>query len=278
MSSKANGKAYEKANKKNLKLQDRDTNSIFLSHNSALTRTSLSDDYSLIAAEVARHFNPVIESTIRNKILIFQDYSLLLSQKRKEFSKTCQSLANLHINLALLYPAKLKIFLPSGARVFSDPREAHTFVSHMEKKNNGNLALVTPSNSKCGSPPKDQRWKRYDTPRQSRFSKDSKSSQVQTKSRSRSPLPPRTGSLPHSNSLIAASARSSLLLRAGAILTASVVLLALRLNIGAISRWVTCGLLRAAHSASAFSRLCFCVLPICGNTTQIHFRALFRGA
>ncbi|OCT65707.1 hypothetical protein XELAEV_18041946mg [Xenopus laevis] len=184
MSSKANGKTYEKANKKNVKLQDRDTNSIFLSHNSAPTRTSLSDDYSLIAAEVARLINPVIESTIS-----------------KEFSKTCQSLANLHINFVLMYPAKHKIFLPSGARVFSDPREAHTFVSHMEKKNSRNLALVTPSNSKCGSPPKDQRWKRYDTPRQSRFSKDSKPSQVQTKSRSRSrsPLPPRTGSLPHSS-------------------------------------------------------------------------------
>ncbi|OCT56176.1 hypothetical protein XELAEV_18000711mg [Xenopus laevis] len=272
-------KTYEKANKKNVKLQDRDTNSIFLSHNSAPTRTSLSD-YSLIAAEaidklqikitsiseklsthdkrfgeiedvVSQLQDDMIDSSSRLDSLEKQNQELKLKvddlenrsrrnnlrfinitesfqndslsmliskaipiklglpqdcqcfkierlhrigppkalqpmRPRAEFSKTCQSLANLHINFALMYPAKLKIFLPSGARVFGDPREAHTFVSHMEKKNSGNLALIK---------------ERYDTPRQSRFSKDSKPSQVQTKSRSRSrsPLPPRTGSLPHSS-------------------------------------------------------------------------------
>ncbi|OCT94603.1 hypothetical protein XELAEV_18012285mg [Xenopus laevis] len=73
MSSKANGKTYEKANKKNVKLQDMDTNSIFLSHNSAPTRTSLSDDYSIIAAEVARLINTVIETIIGKAINKLQD-------------------------------------------------------------------------------------------------------------------------------------------------------------------------------------------------------------
>ncbi|OCT94596.1 hypothetical protein XELAEV_18012277mg [Xenopus laevis] len=302
----ANGKTYEKGNRKFGKQQDSDANSTSLSHTSAPLRSSLSDDYSLIAAEVARLINPVIESTIskaidklqikitsileklsthdkrfgeiedvvsqlqddmidsssrlnslenqnrelklklddlenrprRNNLRFinipesFQndslntfisktiplklpqecqsfrierlhriDYSLFLSQKRKEFSKTCQSLANLHFIFSLMYPAKLKIFLPSGARIFSDSGEAHTFTSHLEKKNSGNLASVTTSNSNGGSPPKDQRWKRYDIPRQSKFSNDLKPSQVQTKSRSRSrsALPPRTGSLPHSS-------------------------------------------------------------------------------
>ncbi|OCT96158.1 hypothetical protein XELAEV_18013841mg [Xenopus laevis] len=176
MSSKANGKTYEKRNKKFGKQQDSDANNTSLSHKPAPPRLSLSDDYSLIAAEVARLINP-------------------------EFSKTCQILANLHVNFSLLYPAKLKIFLPSGARIFSDPGEAHTFTSHLEKKNSGNFAPVTTSNSKSGSPPKDQRWRRYDIPRQSKFSNDLKASQVQTKSRSRSrsPLPPTIGSVPHSS-------------------------------------------------------------------------------
>ncbi|OCU00260.1 hypothetical protein XELAEV_18006036mg [Xenopus laevis] len=177
MSSKANSKTYETINRKNGKQQDSDanTNSTSLSHKPAPPRSSLSDDYSLIASEVARHINP-------------------------EFSKSCQSRANLHIHFSLMYPAKLKIFLPSGVRVFSDPGEAHIFTSHLERNNSGNLAPgTTLSNSKIGSPPKYQRWKRYDMSRQSRLSNDTKSSQVQTKSRSRSPLPPRAGSLPHSS-------------------------------------------------------------------------------
>ncbi|OCU02819.1 hypothetical protein XELAEV_18008589mg, partial [Xenopus laevis] len=238
MSSKANGKTYEKANKKNVKLQDRDTNSIFLSHNSAPTRTSLSDDYSLIVAEVARLINLVIETTISKAMDKLQekisDISGKLStydkrfgeiedtvsqiqeeridslsridslerqtQELKEFSQTCQSLANLHINFSLMYPARLKIFLTSGTRIFSDPREASAFTSQLEKKNIGNLVTQTKSNSKFSSPPKDQRWKRYENPRQTKFSNDSIPSQIQTKSRSRSrsPLPPRTSNPPHS--------------------------------------------------------------------------------
>ncbi|OCT82956.1 hypothetical protein XELAEV_18025491mg, partial [Xenopus laevis] len=87
MSSKANGKTYEKANKKNVKLQDRDTNSIFLSHNSAPTRTSLSDDYSLIAAEVARLINPVIESTISKAIDKLQIKIISISEKLSTHDK-----------------------------------------------------------------------------------------------------------------------------------------------------------------------------------------------
>ncbi|OCT85214.1 hypothetical protein XELAEV_18023378mg [Xenopus laevis] len=200
MSTKANSKTYDKANKKNGKQQDFDTISTS-SRKPASPKSSLSDDYSLIAAEVARLINPVIETTISKAIDKLQIKISNISEnslhmiKYLEFSKTCQSLANLHVNFSLLYPDKLKIFLPSGARVFSDPGEAFTFISHLKKKNGGNFAPVS------GSPPKDQRWKRYDIPRQSKFSNDLKATQVQTKSRSRSrsPLPPRTGSLPHSS-------------------------------------------------------------------------------
>ncbi|OCT72064.1 hypothetical protein XELAEV_18035042mg [Xenopus laevis] len=212
MSSKAHGKTYEKTNRKYGKQQDSDTNSTSSQKSSPL-RSSLSDDYSLIAAEVARLINPVIEFTIDKAVdklqikisSILEKLSIQDKRLREiedaEFSKSCQSLANLHINFALMYPAKLKIFLPSGARVFSDPEEAHSFTSHLEKNNSGNPASVTTSISKFGSPPKDQRWKRYDVSRQSRLSTDLKSSQVQTKSRSRSrsPLPPRAGSLPLSS-------------------------------------------------------------------------------
>ncbi|OCT57846.1 hypothetical protein XELAEV_18002936mg, partial [Xenopus laevis] len=236
----ANGKTYKKANRKNVKQQDSDTNSTSLSHKSAPHRSSLSDDYSLIAAEVARLINPVIETTIGKAIdklqikisdisgklsthdkrfreiedavsqiqdktidslsridsLEKQNYSLFLSQKRKEFSQTCQSLANQYINFSLMYPARLKIFLPSGAIVFSNPGEASTFTSHLEKKSIGNFVSETTSNSRFSSPPKDQRWKKYEKPRQSKFSNDSL--QAGSRSRSRSPLPPRTSNPPHS--------------------------------------------------------------------------------
>ncbi|OCT58541.1 hypothetical protein XELAEV_18001989mg [Xenopus laevis] len=142
MSSKANGKTYEKANKKNVKLQDMDTNSIFLSHNSAPTRISLSDDYSLIAAEVARLINPVIETTISKAIDKLQEKNSDISGKLSTHDK-------------------LKIFLTSGARIFSDPGEASAFTSQLEKINIGNLVTETKSNSKFSSPPPRIKGGRY---------------------------------------------------------------------------------------------------------------------
>ncbi|OCT89975.1 hypothetical protein XELAEV_18018590mg [Xenopus laevis] len=68
MSSKANGKTYEKGNRKYGKQQDSDVNSTPLSHKSASSRPLLSEDFSLIAAEVARLINPVIEVTIEKAI------------------------------------------------------------------------------------------------------------------------------------------------------------------------------------------------------------------
>ncbi|OCT55404.1 hypothetical protein XELAEV_18002434mg [Xenopus laevis] len=66
--SKANGRTYEKANRKFRKQQDSDTNNTSLSQKPASLRSALSDDYSLIAAEVARLINPVIESSIAKAI------------------------------------------------------------------------------------------------------------------------------------------------------------------------------------------------------------------
>ncbi|OCT57424.1 hypothetical protein XELAEV_18003493mg [Xenopus laevis] len=191
MSSKANGKTYERINRKNGKQQDSDTNNTSLSHKSASSRPSLSEDYSLIAAELARLLNPVIEATIEKAIDKFQskisEISVKLSahDKRfgeientvsqiqdetfdsitrieKEFSKTCQSLANLHIKFSLMYPAKLKNVMPSGARIFSDPREAYAFVSLLEKKSFGKFPSDSAPNLKDGPSTKDQRVRRYE--------------------------------------------------------------------------------------------------------------------
>uniref|UniRef100_A0A1B8Y7V1 Uncharacterized protein n=1 Tax=Xenopus tropicalis TaxID=8364 RepID=A0A1B8Y7V1_XENTR len=165
MASKTNVKTYEKGYRKNGKQQDSDASNISLPHKPTSLKTPLTEDYSLFAVEVARLINPVIEVTIEKaidklqinitnifeqlnqpretiqkvkmldlegkRILIFQDYSFFLSQKRKEFSKVCQALINSNINFSLMYPAKLKIVLPSGTRIFNDPLEASTFVNYL---------------------------------------------------------------------------------------------------------------------------------------------------
>uniref|UniRef100_A0A6I8QT02 L1 transposable element RRM domain-containing protein n=1 Tax=Xenopus tropicalis TaxID=8364 RepID=A0A6I8QT02_XENTR len=65
----------------------------------------------------------------KTKDLHYQDHHIMLFQdfSCKEFSKVCQALINRNINFSLMYPAKLKIFLPSGTRIFNDPLEASTF-------------------------------------------------------------------------------------------------------------------------------------------------------
>ncbi|OCT59364.1 hypothetical protein XELAEV_18000785mg [Xenopus laevis] len=119
--------------------------------------SAVEQEHTATAAEVARLLNPVIEQAIDksndsqfsftkskglefegNKILIFQDYSVKLSQKRKEFSNSCQQLVSLGINFALQYPAKLKMFLPFGPRIFGESSEAQHFVDHLGKHNNTN--------------------------------------------------------------------------------------------------------------------------------------------
>ncbi|OCU00979.1 hypothetical protein XELAEV_18006758mg, partial [Xenopus laevis] len=193
--SKANGRTYEKANRKFGKQQDSDTNNTSLSQKPASLRSALSDDYSLIAAEVARLINPVIESSIAKAIDKIQikitNISEKLSTHDKRFGEIEDVVSQLQDDM-IDSSSKLN-------SIFGDPGEAHTFTSHLEKKNSGNFASVTTS-SNIGPPPKDQRWRRYDIPRQTKLSNDLKVTQVQTKSRSRSrsPLPPRSGNLPHS--------------------------------------------------------------------------------
>ncbi|OCT60738.1 hypothetical protein XELAEV_18046759mg [Xenopus laevis] len=80
MSSKANNKTYEKAKRKNGRQHDLDTNRS-LSHKPTPPRSSLSEDYSLIAAEVARFINPVIESTIGKSIDKLQIKNSNISEK-----------------------------------------------------------------------------------------------------------------------------------------------------------------------------------------------------
>ncbi|OCT97887.1 hypothetical protein XELAEV_18010120mg [Xenopus laevis] len=167
----------------------------------------------LIAAEVARLINPVIETTIGKAIdklqIKISDISGKLSTHDKRFEeiedavsqiqdKTIDPLSRIDSLEKQTQELKLKIFLPSGARVFTDPGEASTFTSQLEKKSIGNLVSDTTSNTKFSVPPKDQRWKRYEKLHQSSFSIDSISS-GKSRSRSRSPRSPRTSNPPHSS-------------------------------------------------------------------------------
>uniref|UniRef100_A0A1B8Y9V7 Uncharacterized protein n=1 Tax=Xenopus tropicalis TaxID=8364 RepID=A0A1B8Y9V7_XENTR len=209
MASKTNVKTYEKGYRKNGKQQDSDASNISLPHKPTSLKTPLTEDYSLIAAEVARLINPVIEVTIEkaidklqiNIINIFEqlsnhekrldefdltDYSLFLSQKSKVFSKVCQVLINRNINFSLMYPAKLKIFLPSGTRVFNDPLEASTFVNYLERKEVTKTSLDGKIDNTTKIHSNSQRACKYDKPRHSKISEELKPTTLQTHSNSRS--------------------------------------------------------------------------------------------
>lgn len=59
-----------------------------------------------------------------NKILIFQDFSALVTQKRKAFAPVCQVLAQRNIRFQLIYPARLKMWDGPRPTMFETPPEA----------------------------------------------------------------------------------------------------------------------------------------------------------
>ncbi|OCT67193.1 hypothetical protein XELAEV_18038475mg [Xenopus laevis] len=171
MSSKANGKTYKKANGKYGKQQDLDTQK---SQKSAPLGSFLSDDYSLIAVEVARLINPVIEPTIGKAIDKLQNKISNISKKLSIYDKrfgeiedavsqiqdeTIDSLSRIDILEKQTQELKLKLddLDPLKTRVFSNPSEALKITSHLEKKNAGNLVSDTTSYSNFSSPPMNQR-------------------------------------------------------------------------------------------------------------------------
>lgn len=64
------------------------------------------------------------------KILICQDFSAMVTQKRKAFTPICQVLAERNIRFQLLYPARLKIWDGPRPTLFEDPTAAKRYL-HM---------------------------------------------------------------------------------------------------------------------------------------------------
>uniref|UniRef100_A0A1B8Y4Y0 Uncharacterized protein n=1 Tax=Xenopus tropicalis TaxID=8364 RepID=A0A1B8Y4Y0_XENTR len=85
-----------------------------------------------------KHFLINLDFLQNVAISILKDHTGL----RKEFSKVGQALINRNINFSLMYPGRLKIFLPSGTRTFNDPLEAATFVNYLKRKEVTKILLM----------------------------------------------------------------------------------------------------------------------------------------
>lgn len=59
-----------------------------------------------------------------SRILIFQDFSALVTQKRKAFTPICRYLHQSAIQFQLQYPAKLRVADNGGTHIFTEPAEA----------------------------------------------------------------------------------------------------------------------------------------------------------
>lgn len=73
-----------------------------------------------------------------NELLIFADYSIDLSKRRKAFSKTCTQLFYRQIKFSLAYPATLYVALPEGGqRTFYDHTDAEKLSKNLEHDQEG---------------------------------------------------------------------------------------------------------------------------------------------
>ncbi|OCT61940.1 hypothetical protein XELAEV_18047973mg [Xenopus laevis] len=70
MAAKFNGRTYEKSHKKNSRLLDTETSKSWQSQKSLSQKLDSGKDFSLIANEVARLINPVIEMAINKAVAI----------------------------------------------------------------------------------------------------------------------------------------------------------------------------------------------------------------
>lgn len=92
---------------------------------------------------ILRAYRRVKELKIEsNKILIFQDYSAALSQKRREFSPICKELIQRNIRFTMMYPAKLKITYEGAPRILETLQEAQEFLSTMDTMDQGSSDAV----------------------------------------------------------------------------------------------------------------------------------------
>lgn len=65
------------------------------------------------------------------KIIIFQDFSATVSQKRREFTPICRHLFETNVRFSLLYPAKLRVVLNGQLHSFLTPSQDST---HLNKE------------------------------------------------------------------------------------------------------------------------------------------------
>lgn len=71
------------------------------------------------------------------RLLIFQDYSSEVTRARKEFAVICSRLIAEGRKFALLYPARLRLFLGSGFKDFNVVADAEGFLQELQDEENG---------------------------------------------------------------------------------------------------------------------------------------------
>lgn len=81
-------------------------------------------------AEAARKLGDV--SWEEHRVMVFADYSKLLSDKRAKFNECKKLLHNKQMRFSLVYPAVLVVKTPQGPRRFDDQKKALTFISSLD--------------------------------------------------------------------------------------------------------------------------------------------------
>ncbi|CAG5865907.1 unnamed protein product [Menidia menidia] len=81
-------------------------------------------------AEAARKMGDV--SWEEHRVMVFADYSKLLSDKRVKFNECKKLLHDKHMHFSLVYPAVLVVKTPQGPRRFEDHKKALTFIRSLE--------------------------------------------------------------------------------------------------------------------------------------------------
>lgn len=105
-----------------------------------------------------------------HKILLFADYSIELTKKRKQFSAICTALYQKQVKFTLAYPATLHVSLPNGdSRSFIDPQEAERFLDDMEQTEGEDNTAPQTQPQQQRTPIQNRTPRRIPTPRLDRF-------------------------------------------------------------------------------------------------------------
>lgn len=72
-----------------------------------------------------------------SRLLIFQDYSSEVTKARKEFANVCSKLISEGRKFAMLYPARLRLYLSSGFKDFTSAADAEGFLQELQDEANG---------------------------------------------------------------------------------------------------------------------------------------------